>query len=84
MLASHDPVDTLSWANEIVVIQSGKIVQQGAPLQVYTQPINEYVAGLFGSYNLIPAANASPLYQFTGVKKGKDIFFRPEDVKLMK
>jgi len=50
---------------------------------VYTQPSNEYVAGLFGSYNLIPALNASPVYQFTGVKKGKDVFFRPEDVKLM-
>lgn len=84
MLASHDPMDTLSWANEIVVIQSGKIVQQGSPLHVYTQPINEYVAGLFGSYNLIHAASASSLYQFADVKKGKDIFFRPEDVRLMK
>jgi ABC-type sugar transport system ATPase subunit len=84
MLASHDPMDTLSWANEIVVIHAGRIVQKGAPLEVYRKPVNEYVAGLFGSYNLILASKAFPLHQFTGVQKEKDIFFRPEDIKLMK
>jgi ABC-type sugar transport system ATPase subunit len=82
MLASHDPMDTLSWADEIVVIQAGKIVQQGTPLQVYRKPFDIYVAGLFGSFNLIPAALASPLYRFNDVQKGKDLFFRPEDVRI--
>jgi iron(III) transport system ATP-binding protein len=53
MLVSHDPLDTLSWADEILVLRDGSIVQQGAPSQVYRQPVDEYVAGLFGKYNLI-------------------------------
>lgn len=83
MLASHDPLDTLSWADEIVVIRSGKIVQQGNPGIVYYQPANEYVAGLFGTYNLITPNAAAPLYSFPLVKKNKTIFFRPEAIKLV-
>ena len=31
MLTSHDPHDTLSWADEILVMKNGKIIQQGTP-----------------------------------------------------
>jgi ABC-type sugar transport system ATPase subunit len=82
MLASHDPVDTLSWADEIIVIRSGKIVQQGTPSVLYTQPVNEYVAGLFGSYNLVPAALTASFIQGDAARNNKDIFFRPEEIRL--
>jgi len=84
MLASHDPLDTLSWADEIVVIHSGKIVQQGPPGTVYYQPTDEYVAGLFGTYNLIVPEAAAPLYTFSSVNRDKAIFFRPEAIRIMK
>ncbi|MBC7494753.1 MAG: ABC transporter ATP-binding protein, partial [Flavobacterium sp.] len=58
IMISHDPLDTLSWADEILVIQEGKIVQKGTPQQVYSQPVNAYVAGLFGKYNAISSALA--------------------------
>ncbi len=53
MLVSHDPVDLLSWADEILVIKDGYVVQQDTPERIYRQPKNEYVAGLFGRYNLL-------------------------------
>ena len=53
ILTSHDPQDTLPWANTIGVMQEGKMVQWGTPEQIYKQPENEYVAGLFGKYNLL-------------------------------
>lgn len=56
MMISHDPLDTLSWADEILVMQEGKIVQKATPQQVYSQPTNAYVAGLFGKYNAISPA----------------------------
>ncbi len=31
LLTSHDPHDTLSWADEIIVMKEGKIIQQGKP-----------------------------------------------------
>jgi len=60
MLVSHDPLDTLSWADEILVLRSGKVVQQGPPIQVYQAPVDEYVAGLFGKYNLIDGKIVRP------------------------
>ncbi|HEX2845224.1 MAG TPA: ABC transporter ATP-binding protein [Chitinophagaceae bacterium] len=85
MLASHDPLDTLSWADEIIVIREGQIIQQGPPAIVYSQPLNEYVAGLFGAYNLIPASSVAAFEKLSGIKQnGKSLFFRPEDIKVMK
>lgn len=53
LLVSHDAADTLPWADEILVLHRGQIVQQGPPEQIYLQPVNEYTAGLFGDYNLL-------------------------------
>jgi len=72
MLVSHDPSDTLSWAEQILVIREGRSVQQGTPEEIYRQPANEYVAGLFGKYNLLEAGN------------GRRLFVRPEQFKVGK
>ncbi|WP_299823772.1 ABC transporter ATP-binding protein [uncultured Pontibacter sp.] len=78
-LISHDPADTLSWADEILVMRNGGIIQRGMPEQVYRQPINEYVAGLFGKYNLLDAAL---IKRFPGAAKaklkGRNCLVRPE------
>jgi iron(III) transport system ATP-binding protein len=85
ILVSHDPLDTLSWADEIMVLKNGKIMQQATPEEIYQKPVNEYVAGLFGSYNLIPAANAKIFESGSGIKtKGKKLLIRPENFKLVK
>ncbi|MDB5197808.1 MAG: transporter ATP-binding protein [Flaviaesturariibacter sp.] len=53
VLISHDPLDILSWAHTLLVLKEGLLVQAGSPEQLYRQPINEYVAGLLGTYSLI-------------------------------
>jgi len=53
ILVSHDPLDLMAWADEVLVLRNGSVEQQGPPERIYRQPINEYVAGLFGKYNLI-------------------------------
>jgi ABC-type sulfate/molybdate transport systems ATPase subunit len=75
LLASHDPHDTLSWADEILVMKEGRIVQQGTPKGVYYEPLNEYVAGMFGKYNLLSPERAS----WFGIETDeKDVMLRPE------
>ncbi len=79
ILVSHDPLDTLSWADEIIVMKDGQIVQRGTTKQVYNQPTNRYAAGLFGKYNLISAAYAESILGLTGIDtSGRSILFRPE------
>lgn len=85
MLISHDPMDILPWADEILVMKDGEIVQQGSPQQIYNQPVNEYVAGLFGKYNLLSPGKAAVLDGLPGITlNGKSIFIRPEDFKIVR
>ncbi|MHA4807511.1 ABC transporter ATP-binding protein [Flavitalea flava] len=53
MLTSHDPLDLLSWADKILVLKEGQIIQRGTPEEIYHRPADEYTAGLFGSYNKV-------------------------------
>jgi iron(III) transport system ATP-binding protein len=67
MMVSHDPADTLPWADKILVLRDGQPVQQGTPQAVYQRPVDAYSAGLFGKYTAV----AEP---------GKAVqFLRPED-----
>ncbi len=54
VLVSHDPTDTLSWADEIVVMKDGKLVATGTPEAIYKYPADEYTAALFGTYIPLP------------------------------
>jgi ABC-type Fe3+/spermidine/putrescine transport system ATPase subunit len=78
LLVSHDPQDILPWADEIIIMRAGKILQQGTPQQIYKQPVNAYAAGLFGKYNLM-LARMVPGFE----NKGKYLVTRPEHVKLV-
>lgn len=82
ILVSHDPLDTLSWADTLLVMKDGRIIQEGSPQQIYKQPISEYVGALLGGYNLIhPSALFASL---PGIAlKGKSLFIRPESFKVV-
>ncbi len=83
ILVSHDPLDTLSWADEILVMKDGSIIQQGTPEQIYNQPLDEYVAGLFGFYNEINLSLAEILSHLPGiVVNGRNMLIRPESFKI--
>jgi len=83
-LISHDPLDTLSWADELLVLHAGRLVQQGPPAQVYQQPADEYTAALFGDYHLLTGPAARALTKAAGrrLPAGKRLLVRPEQVQL--
>jgi iron(III) transport system ATP-binding protein len=80
LLVSHDPQDTLAWADEIIVLKAGAVVQQGNPSEIYHKPIDNYVAGLFGHYTLLRKKLIS---LFNIASTFKNIFVRPEDFRLV-
>jgi ABC-type sugar transport system ATPase subunit len=53
VLVSHDPADLLSWADQIIILDKGKVIQKADPEEAYNNPVNEYAAALFGKYNVI-------------------------------
>ena len=50
---THDQVEAMTLADKIVVLRAGIIEQVGAPLDLYRNPDNKFVAGFIGS----PAMN---------------------------
>ena len=82
ILISHDPPDILSWADEVMVLREGQLIQKATPERIYRQPVDEYVAGLFGKYNRIRPALAARLGRLPGAGEGKDLFVRPEKLTL--
>ncbi len=50
---THDQVEAMTLADKIVVLRAGRIEQVGAPLDLYHDPANKFVAGFIGS----PAMN---------------------------
>jgi iron(III) transport system ATP-binding protein len=53
VLVSHDPANILSWADQIIVLQEGQMIQTDSPEEIYFNPVNTYTAGLLGDYNYI-------------------------------
>jgi lactose/L-arabinose transport system ATP-binding protein len=50
---THDQVEAMTLADKIVVLRAGRIEQVGAPMALYRDPANRFVAGFIGS----PAMN---------------------------
>ena len=54
VLVSHSPVEALLIGNKMIVIDGGKIIQKGTPVDVSSQPVNSWVAK-FLNLNLLSA-----------------------------
>jgi ABC-type sugar transport system ATPase subunit len=50
---THDQVEAMTLADRIVVLNAGRVVQEGAPLELYERPATLFVAGFLGA----PAMN---------------------------
>jgi molybdate transport system ATP-binding protein len=48
LLVTHDPLEALVLADSLVVLENGRIVQEGTPAQIARQPGTDYVAKLVG------------------------------------
>jgi multiple sugar transport system ATP-binding protein len=61
IFVTHDQVEAMTLADRIVVLNAGRIEQEGPPREVYHQPANLFVAGFIGApaMNLIPARIAA-------------------------
>jgi lactose/L-arabinose transport system ATP-binding protein len=46
---THDQVEAMTLADKIVVLRAGRIEQVGAPMDLYNDPDNRFVAGFIGS-----------------------------------
>ena len=76
---THDQVEAMTMGHRIAVMSLGVLQQVGSPEDVYTDPVNVFVAGFIGS----PAMNLVPASLLDGIGGQNRIAgFRPEHINL--
>lgn len=50
---THDREEAMVMADRIVILDGGRIVQQGAPEEIYNRPVSSFVAAFMGAENSI-------------------------------
>lgn len=51
IFATHDSSDVLSFADVVLVLKDGAIIEEGNPEAIYDNPKTKYIASLFGDVN---------------------------------
>ncbi len=52
LYVTHDQIEAMSLGRELLVMEKGRLAQNGPPEEVYRRPANPFVAGFLGSANL--------------------------------
>jgi iron(III) transport system ATP-binding protein len=55
LYVTHDQQEAMALSDRVVVMQAGRVLQIGAPEEIYQRPLSQAVASFFGSPNLLPA-----------------------------
>lgn len=55
ILVTHDQSEALRLSNRVVVVNSGRIVQDGTPASVMNAPVNEFIANFVGMETILEA-----------------------------
>ncbi len=91
LLVTHEPVEAMRMADEIALMRGGKIVQRGAPYNIYNTPVDLEAAKFFSDVNVIHgtvngALTNTPFGEFLapGVPNGTQvkICIRPHHLKI--
>mgnify|MGYP001176829145 CR=1 FL=1 len=50
---THDQREAMSLGNRIAVMNEGRVIETGSPLQLYSEPGSRFVASFFGAINVL-------------------------------
>jgi len=53
---THDRIEALAMADQIVVMRDGRVAQIGAPEELYARPATLFIAGFLGAANVVAGA----------------------------
>ena len=62
VFVTHDQEEALILGDRIAVMQSGRIIQSGAPHEVYGAPANRAVAGFIGNINILEPETVAQVF----------------------
>lgn len=79
VFVTHDQEEAMEVADEIVVMNHGRVEQVGTPAEIYDKPATPFVMSFIGPVNVL--ASSSEIFQTGGFDSvNPEIFLRPHDV----
>ncbi|MEH7307335.1 ABC transporter ATP-binding protein [Neobacillus drentensis] len=82
IFVTHDQEEAMTMSDRIFVMNKGNVVQSGSPSEIYTTPINTFVAKFIGNYNVCNMEVFLKLVRSTELK-GNEVAIRPEVIQLV-
>lgn len=82
---THDQVEAMTLADKIVVLRDGRVEQVGAPVDLYENPINTFVAQFIGSPKMnffAPSALADTASEELRAASDTIVGIRPEHLRI--
>lgn len=90
VFVTHDQEEALEVADEVVVMNKGRIEQIGTPSEIYDSPASPFVYRFLGSVNTIPCSVSGGSAQVAGLHIGQGTvdgsgtaFVRPHDIEIL-
>ena len=89
IFVTHDQEEAMEIASQVVVLNQGRIEQQGTPDDIYENPVNSFVSRFIGQTNIFNLQqNQSVWLKELGVvpesNKGNFVHVRPHDIDIEK
>jgi len=79
VFVTHDQEEAMEVADEIVVMNHGRVEQVGTPAEIYDNPASAFVMSFIGPVNVLPST--SRIFQEGSFDStNRSIFVRPHDV----
>jgi putative spermidine/putrescine transport system ATP-binding protein len=82
IFVTHDQEEAMTMSDRIFVMNKGQVVQSGSPSEIYTSPVNTFVAKFIGNYNVYNMEVFRKLVRNTEIK-GNEVAIRPEVIQLV-
>jgi putative spermidine/putrescine transport system ATP-binding protein len=79
VFVTHDQGEALSMADRVAVFNQGRIMQIGAPSEIYQKPASRFVADFVGSSNVLPP---DFVQRYSGQRRWGSL--RPESIRLQR
>jgi len=93
IFVTHDQEEALTMSDRIGVMSAGKLQQVGSPKDIYTRPVNRFVASFIGETNFLPAtvvpggvrlSTGDVVEAATAATGGVTLTVRPEQVRIVR
>ncbi len=82
IFVTHDQEEAMTLADRIVVMRAGDIEQVGSPMEIYSNPVSEFVADFFGSPSMNLVAGEITSNGPVGDGPGRNFRSRPFSIDL--